>query len=173
MRDPLAEFLGATEGGMLDYTYLDAVKLAGHSCPTVAGAYLATHDALRRLYGDEAPERGAIRVELRGEASEGTVGVVASVVKLITGAAGEEGFKGIAGRFVRRDLLAFGAPIDRALRFTRLDTGQSVDADLPAAPPMPVAEREALRAALEPASSHAEREAFARAWQQRVGALLS
>ncbi len=34
--DPLAEFLGATEGGILEYGYFDAVRLAGHSCPTVA-----------------------------------------------------------------------------------------------------------------------------------------
>ncbi len=30
--DPLAEFLGAVEGGVIDYEYLDVVKLAGHSC---------------------------------------------------------------------------------------------------------------------------------------------
>lgn len=36
--DPLAEFLGAATAGRVEYTYLDAVKLAGHSCPTVAGA---------------------------------------------------------------------------------------------------------------------------------------
>ena len=33
----------------LEYCYLDAVKLAGHSCPTVAGGYLATIRALRFL----------------------------------------------------------------------------------------------------------------------------
>lgn len=35
--DPLAETLGAAEGGLIEYRYVDAVKLAGHSCPTVAG----------------------------------------------------------------------------------------------------------------------------------------
>mgnify|MGYP003492414693 FL=1 len=45
MRDPLAELLGAAEGGRLEYTYADAVKLTGHSCPTVAGAWLATRQA--------------------------------------------------------------------------------------------------------------------------------
>ena len=38
VRDPLADFLGAATGGELEYCYLDAVKLAGHSCPTVAGS---------------------------------------------------------------------------------------------------------------------------------------
>lgn len=36
--DPLAEFLGAVDDGVIEYRYLDAVKLAGHSCPTVASA---------------------------------------------------------------------------------------------------------------------------------------
>ena len=48
--DPLAELLGAAEGGRFEYHYRDAVKLAGHSCPTVAGAWLMTRTALARLY---------------------------------------------------------------------------------------------------------------------------
>ena len=110
MRDPLAEFLGAAKGGHLGYTYADAVKLTGHSCPTVAGAYAATRDALASLYPGEVPERGAIRVELRERLEDGVAGVVASVAGLITGAAGEGGFKGLAGRFARRGLLQFGEP---------------------------------------------------------------
>lgn len=47
--DPLAEFLGAAEAGRVEYAYLDAVKLAGHSCPTVAGAYLMAMKALQAL----------------------------------------------------------------------------------------------------------------------------
>lgn len=74
LRDPLAELFGAAEGGLLSYAYADAVKLAGHSCPTVAGAYRATCDALRRLYPGETPVRGAVRVELRGAAHDGAVG---------------------------------------------------------------------------------------------------
>jgi hypothetical protein len=40
VRDPLAEFLGAADGGVIEYRYADVVKLAGHSCPTVASAFL-------------------------------------------------------------------------------------------------------------------------------------
>jgi hypothetical protein len=40
LRDPLAEFLGAARQGLIEYRYADVVRLAGHSCPTVAGAYL-------------------------------------------------------------------------------------------------------------------------------------
>ncbi len=170
MRDPLAELLGAAKGGLLEYTYADAVKLTGHSCPTVAGAYAATRDALAALYPGELPERGAIRVELRELLEDGVAGVVASVAGLITGAAGEGGFKGIAGRFARRGLLQFGAPIAADLRFTRLDTGACVEVDLPHAPPSPELTA-ALRRALTPHASAEERETFARAWQARVAAM--
>ena len=37
--DPLAGFLGSTLGGIIEYSYVDAVKLTGHSCPTVASSY--------------------------------------------------------------------------------------------------------------------------------------
>ena len=60
LRDPLAELLGAAENGLIEYHFADAVKLAGHSCPTVAGAWLMTVRALRALYGDETPVRGNI-----------------------------------------------------------------------------------------------------------------
>lgn len=46
VRDPLARFLGAAEDGIIEYRYADAVRLAGHSCPTVASAYLMTRAAL-------------------------------------------------------------------------------------------------------------------------------
>jgi hypothetical protein len=49
MHDPLAQFLGASDDGMIEYGYGDAVKLAGHSCPTVASAYGLTRLALRAL----------------------------------------------------------------------------------------------------------------------------
>ena len=172
MRDPLAQFLGAPRDGGMEYSYLDAVNLTGHSCPTVAGAYQATAEALTELYPGELPERGAIRVELRGAAEEGVTGVVASVAALITGAAGEGGFKGIAGRFARQGLLAFHAPISKDLRFTRVDTGAAVDIDLPAAPAMSAELRDALRKALSPVSSSADRAQFAQGWQARVEALL-
>src|SRR5574340_1164708 len=85
--DPLAETLGAAEGGVIEYRYADAVKLAGHSCPTVAGAWLMTRAALQRLYGSELPRRGEIRVDSREPLDAGVAGVVASVATLVTGAA--------------------------------------------------------------------------------------
>jgi hypothetical protein len=172
VRDPLAEFLGSAEGGRLEYSYADAVKLTGHSCPTVAGAYAATLEALAELYLGELPERGAIAVELRERADEGVAGVVASVAGLITGAAAEGGFKGIAGRFERRGLLRFGAAIAADLRFTRRDTGAAVEIDLHHPAALSPDLRAALRRALPPDASAAERETFARAWQARAAAIL-
>jgi len=126
LRDPLAELLGAAQGGLVHYGYADAVRLAGHSCPTVASAYWLGVRALRALYGEAVPQRGAVAVELREAQYEGTTGVVASVLGLLTGAAGDGGFAGLGGQFVRRGLLRFNMPIETELRFTRTDTGQSV-----------------------------------------------
>ncbi|WP_298312052.1 hypothetical protein [Propionivibrio sp.] len=125
VRDPLARFLGAAEDGIIEYTYSDAVKLAGHSCPTVASAYLMTRAAMRALYPAAFPERGGIRVELRDDRLIGVAGVIANVVSLLTGASNDTGFKGIAGRFDRRGLLSFGADIPGQLRFTRQDTSDA------------------------------------------------
>jgi formylmethanofuran dehydrogenase subunit E len=124
--DPLAEFLGAAMDGRVEYSYLDAVKLAGHSCPTVAGAYLMTTKALEALYPGATPERGAVRVRLRDEMEHGVTGVIANVVGLITGATQKNGFKGIAGRFDRRNLLFFNAGIDADIHFERVDSGAAV-----------------------------------------------
>ncbi len=124
--DPLAEALGAAKGGRVEYTYLDAVKLAGHSCPTVAGAYLMAAKGLQALYSGATPERGAVRVRLRDEMEAGVTGVIATVVGLITGAAQKNGFKGIAGRFDRRDLLFFNTGMDADIRFERVGSAAAV-----------------------------------------------
>lgn len=139
----------------------------------MAGAYLATVDALHRLYPGEVPERGAIRVEVRGKVDEGVAGVVAAVAGLITGAAAEGGFKGIAGRFERRGLLRFEAPISAELRFTRLDTGASVEVNLPAATPMSPELLQSLRRSLASGATTQERQQFAAGWQARVERMLT
>lgn len=127
LRDPLAEFLGAVEDGVIEYGYVDAVRLAGHSCPTVASAYWMTRQALRALYGSQLPERGAMRVEFREDRQAGVTGVIANVVSMLTGATQDTGFKGLAGRFDRRDLLFFGVDVPLEIRFTRTDTADSID----------------------------------------------
>src|SRR3972149_11748398 len=83
-KEPLAEILGALKGagGALEYTFVDAVKMAGHACPTVAGAYLSCQKALEKLYPGEIPVRGEISVTVYGEPDEGVYGVMAQVLGL-------------------------------------------------------------------------------------------
>lgn len=173
MRDPLARFLGAAEDGVIEYSYLDAVKLAGHSCPTVASAYWLTYRSLAALYGDVLPERGAIRVELSEGPRDGVAGVIANVVSLLTGAAGETGFKGLAGRFDRRALLSFDAKLPLTLRFTRLDDGAQVDAAahlhaVPADAELP----RLMQRCLGGTADAAEAGRFGILWQERVRRIL-
>lgn len=127
VQDPLARVLGCAEDGILDYDYADAVRLAGHSCPTVASAYWLTFLALESLYADALPQRGEIKVDFREDARAGSNGVVATVVQMLTGAAGSSGFKGLGGRFRRAGLIGYSPDIMLMLRFTRLDSGESVD----------------------------------------------
>jgi len=94
LHDPLADFLGAACEGVLEYRYADVVRLAGHSCPTVASAFLMARAALAALYGDALPERGAVCVELRDPGTEGVTGVVANVLSCSTGATVDTGFQG-------------------------------------------------------------------------------
>lgn len=127
LRDPLAEVLGAAEGGLIDYSFADAVKLAGHACPTVAGAWLATVAGLEALYGPETPVRGDIAVALPETVDAGVAGVIGSIATLLTGAAAAGGFKGLGGQYGRRNLLSFGVHGVAGIRLTRRDTGVAVD----------------------------------------------
>lgn len=173
LHDPLAEILGAAANGLIQYGYTDAVKLAGHSCPTVAGAYLMTLKALAKLYPDCRPERGGIKVELKAAQADGVAGVTAAVASLLTGAAGEGGFKGLAGRFNRRNLLLFAAAIEAELCFTRLDTGTRVAvAYHPEVVPAPPELQELMPKLLAGTASAAETTEFGRLWQLRVKRIL-
>ena len=65
LKDDLALFLGAFDDGIIEFSYLDIVKSAGHSCPTILGAYLMTLKGLEALYENELPKRGEILVEFK------------------------------------------------------------------------------------------------------------
>lgn len=173
MHDPLAAFLGAPEDGLIAYGYADAVRLAGHSCPTVAGAWLMTLAALKALWPDQTPLRGGVQVLLDDGQEDGVTGVMAAVAGLVTGAAGPGGFKGIAGRFGRNDLLRFDAAIGAELGFRRLDTGRTVTAqyhpELVAADPDM---RMHLQRVLSGAGDAADGRRFAALWQDRVKRIL-
>lgn len=174
MHDPLAELLGTSDDGLIEYGYADAVRLAGHSCPTVAGAWLMARAALRDLYPDSVAERGGITVTMSLPEDEGTTGVVAQIFTLVTGAAAANGFHGIGGLHVRQGLLAYAGGDTRVVAyFQRRDNGAKVGVALdasqvPAAPEM----RTLLGRALAAGATSAERRTFANAWQDRVRRLL-
>ncbi len=132
--DPLSFALGATEKGEpYVYHYTDIVKFSGHSCPSVAGAFKMTEIALKELYGDAMPVRGNIKVTMKGAPDEKVNGPIAQVISLITGAAGNMGFKGLNGKFSRYNLFSFDTENPPATDiwaeaiFERLDTGQKVN----------------------------------------------
>ena len=85
-KEPLAETLGAfkEEDAIIEYTFIDVVKMAGHACPTVAGAYLSCQTALEKLYCDATPVRGEISVTVYGEPDEGVYGVMSQVFSFLT-----------------------------------------------------------------------------------------
>jgi hypothetical protein len=86
-----------------------------------------TLKGLEALYKKEIPQRGDIKVEFSEESGEGVCGVIANTISNITGATDTTGFKGIGGNFIRHSLMSFKVAINSSVRFTRLDTGISVD----------------------------------------------
>jgi hypothetical protein len=169
LQDELSEFLGAFEAGQIEFSYLDVIKSAGHSCPTVLGAYLMTYKALKSLFPEELPKRGNIKVEFKEMATEGVAGVIANVITTITGATTNYGFKGIAGNFDRRHLMFFEREIEGNARFTRRDTGESVDVIYNPSLIIPNEKMPALmQKCVSRTASEDEQKEFGRLWQDRV-----
>ncbi|CAA6606438.1 conserved hypothetical protein [Rhodospirillaceae bacterium LM-1] len=174
MRDPLSEFLGASEGGLITYAYADAVKLAGHSCPTVAGTWLMLARGLECLYPNSSPERGRIRIGFPDPANSGVTGVMAAVATLVTGATQDNGFKGLGGRFDRRGLLDFSQPINGSMALERCDTSARVTLSLdtsvlPAAPEMGAL----MGLCLSGQGAKEDQKRFGQMWQSRVRHMLT
>ncbi len=174
LTDPLSETLGAFEQGEIEFRYVDIVKTAGHSCATVAGAYLSTLKALEALYAEELPQRGNIKVEFADSETDGVIGVIANVIENITGATLIRGFKGIGGkRFIRHSLMSFDADIDGDIKFTRLDTGKSVTTSYNAqvVPPHPN-QMPLMQKIMQNQASASELDEFKTIWQNRVKQIL-
>lgn len=172
--DPLADFLGAAGMGMLEYRYEDAVRLAGHSCPTVASAFLMVRAGLNHLYKDATPVRGEIRIDLTEPHDAGVIGVIASIATLITGATADTGFRGLGGQFNRRNRLYFSQPLKAgSMRLTRLDVGRHVEVsvDLSKVPGDPRI-AELMPKCLEDEATTDEERLFRLLWQDRVRLLL-
>jgi hypothetical protein len=191
MREPLAAVLGAFTdpeapgGDTLEYRFTDAVKMAGHCCPTVSGAYLICLLALKELYVGETPVRGEIAVTAYGGADEAVYGVMSQVISLITGAAAATGFKGLAGRFVRKGLLDFSTekpdPAAMAFQFRRMDPGAADGASvlakfLPWAVPFPEGKSrrsgELLPGVAAGTATPDETREFRDLWMEKIHAML-
>jgi len=173
LHDPLSEFLGAFSKGNLEISYLDCVKLAGHSCPTVAGAYLMAQKGLETLYPDTLPQRGQIKIQMQHDHTEGVTGVTANVLSFILGANDESGFKGIQNHFKRNNSLFFDTKITAMVKFTRMDTLASVS--LSYDPSIIIADemlKPLMMKNLQKQASLVEQKMFHALWQERVEAIL-
>jgi len=173
LHEPLGSFLGAFTDDEMQISYLDCVKLAGHSCPTVASAYLMAQYGLQRLYPDTLPRRSEISVEMSAPKEEGVTGVIANTISYIVGAGDEGGFKGMGGVFSRNNLLSFANPIKGTVKLTRKDTGTSVTLScdtksVPGSPEM----MPLMQKALQGNASEEEKTDFQALWQSRVKAML-
>jgi len=173
LQDPLSDFLGAFEKGEMEISYLECVKLAGHSCPTVAGAYLMALKGLEALYPDALPQRGMIHVSMREDEAEGVTGVICNVISFIVGANGKSGFKGIMGNFSRDNLVSYNVPMDGEVTLTRLDTDTSVTLSYDASMvPGDPAMKQLMGKTLEGVASAEEKAQFGKLWQARVEKIL-
>jgi len=134
MKDPFLELLGQTNRPV-PYTYEEAVKLAGHSCGAVAGAWVMTRKALEVLYPGEVPVRGQIMIEAPGAEDEWIVGVFGEVMTYMTGASPETGFPGgpfgpgykRRGLLIYKDAMTNTPPSEMVWKLKRIDTGAQVN----------------------------------------------
>jgi len=173
LQDPLSELLGTFENGQVEFSYPEIAKAAGHSCPTVAGAYLITQKALKALYRNEIPRRGSIRILFKQQRLEGVTGVIARVMSNITGATESDGFKGLNGKFSRTNLMEFEQDIPGIARFIRTDTNEKVDVfyNPNIVPHLPEMEK-IMGKVMSGTASANEIELFGRLWQKRVEMIL-
>lgn len=174
MFDPLADVLGSAENGIIEYSFIDAVKYTGHGCPTVAGAYMVCVHALENLYTDgEIPTRGGIKVSLRALENEGANGVIGNVFTFLLGAGGEGGFKGLGGNFSRHNLIEYGVKIRSQFAFCRTDNNKKVYIDYhPEHVPSDPRVSALLKKILIDEALSTEKKLFHDLWNQRVEKLL-
>jgi hypothetical protein len=171
--DPLSEILGAFEEGKITFSYYDVVKSAGHSCPTMAGAYLMIKEGLKALFPNELPLRGGIAVFFKESQNEGTTGVIANAFSLITGATDTWGFKGLNGHFVRKGLMEFSSDISLHVRIMRVDTKAFVDVSYnPSSIEVDPDMQPLMKKLFSGVLTVEEKAVFSRIWQRRVAQIL-
>ncbi|MDC0933800.1 FmdE family protein [Arcobacteraceae bacterium] len=174
LQDPLSNLLGTFENGLVEFSYLDIVKSAGHSCPTVSGAYIMAMVGLKELYQDEIPTRGDIFVSFKEDDKDGVAGVIGTVLSQITGATESLGFKGLNGNFARHDLMQFNANITSSIKLQRLDTGKSVELIYN---PSQISQDERvpqlMQKIMQNTATPEDKKLFGQLWQKRVEAIFA
>jgi len=174
LKDDLAEFLGATKDGIIEINYIDCVKLAGHSCPTVAGGYIIAKVAIEKLFANEMPKRSRVKIEFKESKEHQVIGVIGLVLSFIFGSNDSGGFSGIGGKFNRRNLLHYGvSDVNGMVKMTNLDSGETITLTLdtsvvPGNPNM----KPLMQKALMGQASKEEQEEFRKLWQERVKYML-
>jgi len=166
MQDELSAFLGSSEDGIIDFSYLEIVKMAGHSCAVTSGAYIMTMIGLKELYGNELPQRGHIKVEIHDRLEDSNTGVFGAVYSNITGATTNTGFGGLGSQFNRRNLLFYGVNMEGNVRFTDLKSGKSVE--LSYQPGKVVNPGEIMQSAFGPNATDEAKKLFPTRWQAMV-----
>jgi len=169
IEDELSNVLGAFEDGKIEFSYLDVVKSAGHSCPTIAGAYLMLKEGLKRF---DAPKRGEINAYLKDDISEGTTGVISNVIAQVIGSTCKSGFHGLSGKFDRRGLMHFNADISSSMRLVDR-SGKVVDIDYDPNGLAPDSRMSPLmQKTLSGSATDEEKREFKVLWQERVERIL-
>lgn len=178
IRDPIAEVLGVLpDGEPFEISYVDVVRIAGHSCPAAAGAFRITETGLAALYPDDRPVRSRVAVQAGGTRDDHPTGVIARLVSYVTGAAGPDGFGGLGKGFGgRADLLTYDDRPGEGVRFAfqRTDTDEAVEVvyhldDVPSLGPA----AGHLPDVIDGTATRDERDEFERAWHARVDAVLT
>ncbi len=173
VQDPLSDILGSFQYGEYEFSYVDIVKASGHSCPTVAGAFIVTMVALNSLYNGERAVRGELAVEFKDALEDGVTGVISNVISQITGATQKSGFKGLNKKFARHSLMKFDAILEYSIKFTRLDTGKSVEIQYN---PKPIEQNilmpSLMQKVMQNSATDEELELFGKLWQTRVAQIF-
>lgn len=178
IRDPVAEVLGVLpDGEPFEIAYEDVVRIAGHSCPAASGAFRVAERGLEALYPDDYPVRSQVAVDVGAPRDEHPAGVIARIVSYVTGAAGPDGFGGLAGGYGgRANLLTYGRREGAGLRFgfQRTDTDDAVEvAYFLDQVPEGGQGMANLPAVVDGSASREDRDAFEAAWHARVEAVLT
>jgi hypothetical protein len=171
LRDDLADTLGAFEDGIVEFSYLDVVKSAGHSCPTIAGAYLMLKEGLKEFSN---PKRGEIEAFLKDDIKDGVTGVISNVIAQVIGATNQSGFHGLAGKFDRRNLMYFNADIESSMRLKDKFRNKYVDLYYNPNKILPNPKmNELMQKVLSENASDEEKIEFGYLWQDRVKEILN